>query len=83
MVATVGNGGQGHNHGVPEPGHTEVTAGYKWACSYWQQVHHHMLQGVAVDGSHAHRSSPLVMGLVHQLVEFGVMKQSAGDRVQH
>ncbi len=52
-----------------------MTASQERACSHRQQVHHNVLQGVAVGGSYANGSCPLMMCLVHQLVQFGMVEQ--------
>lgn len=54
-----------------------MAASDQGSCHHRQQVDHAMLEGVAIDGGHTHWSCPLMVGLVHKLVEFRMVEQPA------
>ena len=79
MVAAVGNSGGHEGQGKPHPGSGQVGPQQQGTQGRWQQVGHHMLHRVGIDGHDANRSSPLVVALVDVLVDAGMVKQSARD----
>ena len=60
---------------VPGPGRDEVAAQQQGPQRYGQQVGEAVLQGVSVESSQAHWSSPLVVDLVEAGVEQGAVEQ--------
>ena len=79
MVAAVVDGSADDNHSEPKPRHGKVRPGHYWTSYHRTKVDDKVLKGVAVDGSHTHRSCPLVMCLMNVLVELWMMKESASE----
>lgn len=75
MIATVIDGGRDDHQGKPQPCYGQVRTCYQRPSSYGKHVHHKVLQGIAIYGSHTHWCCPLVMSLVHQLVQLGMVEK--------
>lgn len=75
MVSAVVDGGADDNHGKPEPRHCEVRPSDDRTADHGTKIDNKLLKRVAVDGSHTHRSCPLVVCLVNVLVELWMVKE--------
>ncbi len=73
VVATVGDCGVEHSHGVPEPGNGHVGAHHHGTQPEGQDVGDDVLQRVGVHGGDSRGGCPLMVDLVDVFVESRVM----------
>ena len=80
VVAAVVDGRANDDERDPQPGHGDMGPAHKWATDDGRQVDDVMLQGVAINGTDADWGGPLVVDLVHVLVEKRMVEEPAMRR---